>query len=904
MQRDTIVFKLQGKSCKAIGSIVGLVFIIFAVTLVFVLAVFGLRTQQEQLKIHREIYEQQSKTIDIVKALNIVWYYNDLTYELKITITNNYIEPLVITGLVVLYDDGTYELYNETLPLSGGGAVSLPYTISSGESLTITIVTTKEPVSIRASVGSFSLGVIASASARKYTPIAIQNYTSRLLPVIFSTYTTSSIGYNSTSQPVKATGYVNETGKVVAGNSYSLKQLDDNYLVIESVLDPSSGYLVPISISNNVNIDLTDYQIKVILDSTWDGWDYVQPDGSDIYFTDEYGNPLYYWIEVFDKVNQYALIWVKVPYIPALGTTTIYMYYGSTNPYASYKDPYKTFFIYEDLTKGIKEGNIVKPAYYDPSKPALVLTKPENSQIGYLYYDKVPTNPTGFYARFYFRAYDGTGADAVWLGAYDSTYYGTREDIVAGGYHFTYDEYQDRIAFTKSTTDNGPPIAWDREPSIDDGDIHKAEIYFWYDGSSVYAQIFYDGRLRVNAFDLNVQDNVINGIGMMIFGGRTGGLTNRHELWYNITVVKYIFPEPTVNIGNSIPFYTISIILYWVGYTPVSITDLHLSNSFVNISSYDIQVYENSTGNWNLIYVERVNSYDLPETITINRRFEEGVVGIKLKIRSTEFFNLSLDYVALGMRRLDFNNPLIIIACNESSKLYIYKPLTNEWIEVTLSGKLINQNVFFDYTTLKFLILNETGILQYDPLYNTVAQVIRFTSVERAKRTAFIMAMNGYVLYAPGGGSNQAYIFDENTWTTTLVTLPEPVTPYTCITYDPSTSTEYVMFGETGSIYSIEILTGAVPQLSYEKIVITPSPPTVYPVGLAYGDGYLWVIGKGGGIYKISISGTTGYALTLPIQIPYYPLSEGDRLAYNRGKLYHVRGDGTSELAIIEVVTS
>ena len=40
---------------------------------------------------------------------------------------------------------------------------------------------------------------------------------------------------------------------------------------------------------------------------------------------------LNYWIEKWDSVNQEAKIWVKVPNIPANGTTTFYMYYGNPN---------------------------------------------------------------------------------------------------------------------------------------------------------------------------------------------------------------------------------------------------------------------------------------------------------------------------------------------------------------------------------------------------------------------------------------------------------------------------------------------------------------------------------------------------------------------------------------------
>jgi len=106
-------------------------------------------------------------------------------------------------------------------------------------------------------------------------------------------------------------------------------------------------YLVPITVSNSVGQALTDYTVKVVLSAdNFGGWDLVAPDGSDIYFTDLRGRPLYYWVESFDKTAKTATIWVKVPNIPANGNATIYMWFGGENPYASYNDPAKAFLAY------------------------------------------------------------------------------------------------------------------------------------------------------------------------------------------------------------------------------------------------------------------------------------------------------------------------------------------------------------------------------------------------------------------------------------------------------------------------------------------------------------------------------------------------------------------------------
>ena len=94
-------------------------------------------------------------------------------------------------------------------------------------------------------------------------------------------------------------------------------------------------YRREITITEQSGVSLTDYQVKIVLNSTnFDSWDKVNSDGSDIRFTDSDGTTLLdYWIEEWDYTGQTATIWVKVPYIPASNTATIYMYYG--NPSAT-----------------------------------------------------------------------------------------------------------------------------------------------------------------------------------------------------------------------------------------------------------------------------------------------------------------------------------------------------------------------------------------------------------------------------------------------------------------------------------------------------------------------------------------------------------------------------------------
>ena len=122
------------------------------------------------------------------------------------------------------------------------------------------------------------------------------------------------------------------------------------FVLLLPILGEGGGaYYCKITITEQSGSDLYDYTVKIVLNATnFDGWNYII-DGSDIYFTDVNDNPLYYWIESIDLTAKQAIIWVKVPYIPANGDTVIYMYFGGTNPYPNYNDPYKVFLFYDDF---------------------------------------------------------------------------------------------------------------------------------------------------------------------------------------------------------------------------------------------------------------------------------------------------------------------------------------------------------------------------------------------------------------------------------------------------------------------------------------------------------------------------------------------------------------------------
>jgi len=94
------------------------------------------------------------------------------------------------------------------------------------------------------------------------------------------------------------------------------------------------------------NTTLSDYQIKIELNAS--NFDFIRTfkDGSDIYFTDKNGSEIPHWIEIWS--NNSAIIWCKVPSIPANTSTHIWMVYGDVDIQAK-GDGDATFEFFDDF---------------------------------------------------------------------------------------------------------------------------------------------------------------------------------------------------------------------------------------------------------------------------------------------------------------------------------------------------------------------------------------------------------------------------------------------------------------------------------------------------------------------------------------------------------------------------
>ncbi|MGA2237292.1 MAG: DUF2341 domain-containing protein, partial [Terriglobales bacterium] len=113
---------------------------------------------------------------------------------------------------------------------------------------------------------------------------------------------------------------------------------------------PSFTYLRPVTL-NNSGSTLTNYQVKIALNSSNMNFSHAKSDGSDVRVRASDGvTNLSYWIENWNSSSQVATVWALVPSIPN-GTSTIYLVYGNSSASTAASGT-TTFLFFDDFSSG------------------------------------------------------------------------------------------------------------------------------------------------------------------------------------------------------------------------------------------------------------------------------------------------------------------------------------------------------------------------------------------------------------------------------------------------------------------------------------------------------------------------------------------------------------------------
>ena len=470
-------------------------------------------------------------------------------------------------------------------------------------------------------------------------------------------------------------------------------------------------YYVPINITERSGSDLTDYQLRITLNATnFDGWIHFRyHDGSDIYFTDEQGNPLYYWIENFDLSHKTATIWVNVTSIPANSNVTIYMHYGGDNPYSAYNDPEQVFDFFDDFTEDTL-GNYTVSGSPSIENGHLKLINKGDTVI----FPIQPSNKLAVEERFKITGY--------WRYALQIVNSNTGNTGLIAIYLVDYPDI-----FIFNTQVGG---SWGTELK---GGKYNLNTYYrlalFYDGATLKAVAYNDDYTVNYEFSRSVNLGQIDSI--KVLKHPTEGSDSSAIVYIDyILARKYVSPEPTFSIGSeelieigielpSESLYLIHNITYMPNATQFTHDFTAVNNSTAGYilgtpDDYGWAVYANpydSTEN-NATLISSINI-----TLPYSEVFVENVT-IYAKINGTG------NYSKLWVKVLNSTGGLVAELINTS--------LSTNWTEyvlsinTTLSGHIklwINATIESSNTTGEELAIKNVKVFvrqEFNPIYEVV----------------------------------------------------------------------------------------------------------------------------------------------------------------------------------------
>ena len=300
-------------------------------------------------------------------------------------------------------------------------------------------------------------------------------------------------------------------------------------------------YKREITIQENSGNNLTDYQVKIVLNSSNFDFSKANSDGSDIRFVDsDDTTPLSYWIEKWDSVNQEAIVWVKVPSIPANSTKTIYMYYG--NPSASSESNgdavFEFFDDFEETSLDTNKWDVMSSAgTYEITNSQFIAYPGTSGAMGII------SKNTYNFEELAIEVRDAVDVD-YYDGDYERTVVGVTNDnsygqVPPNAYHAIWEyKYDDRAAIAKTDANRVETILQTTTgvPVPDSVFVRKTIIL--HNG--------YQNFTAHGYFSISASDTSLTNQNSYVFwqGYKSKAMID----W--IAVRKYTDPEPTYLIGE------------------------------------------------------------------------------------------------------------------------------------------------------------------------------------------------------------------------------------------------------------------------------------------------------------------------------------------------------------------
>jgi len=898
------MLKHGAKLRKAVGSIIAILFIIGAIIIAFTIIEYNILSQGRLREIQEKQAEVERESLALMKAVSSVWDYDETLSEVAINITNNYAEPIRITGVVIYYSDKSYEILNGSLAdilgqrlleaaveKPDGTSIPIccfPLWLNPGDTLVLKFRSEgKEPVSITYATASTS--TIIGSSSKKYIPPAIvgnvtvkQNYYTKLLNVTSGDGTIAVLGYcGITNCPVDVRVV---TGTYISGDVTALCENDDEFYVVkgESVQEnwlQGWTYRRPITITENAGVSLENYTVKITLDSANFDFSKAKPDGSDIRFALDDGVTLIpYWIQLWDSVGQQAIVWVKVPSIPAGGTVTIYMYYG--NPAAESQSNIRETFVFgEDLEYDYDgDGDV------DNDDLLLAGWRIVSELRGLWHVAQPNTCNSPTHSWYYGR--DPPNCDYN-VGT-------TRGHIVTPNIDLTGITIGAMLIFyTRWRHESWPSGSYDSmdvDVSVDGG---VSWNNLWHRDCNE-GPPFYDWHYE----EIDISAYVNNVVLIRFRFDSKDPWYNDYEGWHvdNVIIRYYVSPEPTATVGaEQTSEYRVEIKTTHNISEDISKTLILLRFKASVSGKLRLYLYNVNTSAWDLelsadYIAPNEARYSAGPVDLADYRYVNGSVYVKIWFNTAE--SEPTVYVDQEVLEYVVQPPAIYIGVGGSRTFYRYNVTDGS------HGFLENAPHIF----------NTTSAIAYDPdrgvvwaifgngelyLYNVhTNEWVYYDNLGITISSGVLLFYRENNLYIVAGGNNFYRYNVETKALSSLTSVPGVVGEFSV--GELVGDSIYLVLGGGNSTFLLYNIT-------LDSWTVLEESPTGYPVGLAYDEdrNILWLIGRGGGLHYFDLNRRTWYPYG--IQVPYTPLSPGNRLIYYHDRLYHVRGDNTRELWIIYV---
>lgn len=290
-----------------------------------------------------------------------------------------------------------------------------------------------------------------------------------------------------------------------------------SFLVNVPILAQTAGPFRLVYPFNNSGVLINDYQVDIYLNTaTLISKFKMRTDCADIRILSSAGTALSFWLESGCNTAT-THIMIKIPAVNP-GAATFSLDFGNFALTTSTSSAVNTA-IFSDQMATTPTCTLGGTAVLDTVNQWVRLNAVAGV-TGSCNYNHVPAN--GFIAKFDFWSGGGTGGDSVWFYAFNKSV-PIQEDITTSGYHFTLDEFQDRICYTKSTTSNGAGIACGAVTTLDNSTWQSVEIRYF----NHKADIFLNGVLLATGTNSPAIAVTSNFFG---FAARTSTPTNEHRI--------------------------------------------------------------------------------------------------------------------------------------------------------------------------------------------------------------------------------------------------------------------------------------------------------------------------------------------------------------------------------------